>query len=255
MSDVAIKRPPAGMPKQVLLAAAALIALTLVGATAARLTGVGKTQIPMRRPSKASALRFDDQQNGSVLVRRASDEAVIYTIAPETNGFMRATLRGLAQERRRSGIDDTTPFRAHPMERRPYVARRRNDRPECGSRGLRRNKRGRLCPALCLRRAEMSLLPALRRQTFESPCTVEIERSAETLEAHVVIDGDYDLRPGDEVLVRDPPTNPPFGERIIVRRMATITRAGLPERIWTRLAGNFELGELYDVSFTERRRL
>ena len=83
----------------------------------------------------------------------------------------------------------------------------------------------------------MSLLPALRRQTFDSPCTVEIERSAETLEAHVVIDGDYDLRPGDEVLVRDPPTNPPFGERIIVRRTATITRAGLPERIWTRPAG------------------
>ena len=33
MSDVAIKRPPAGMPKQVLLGAAALIALTVVGAT------------------------------------------------------------------------------------------------------------------------------------------------------------------------------------------------------------------------------
>ena len=34
-----------------------------------------------------------------------------------------------------------------------------------------------------------------------------------------------------------------------------ITRAGLPERVWTRFAGNFELGELYDVSFTDRRRL
>jgi hypothetical protein len=101
----------------------------------------------------------------------------------------------------------------------------------------------------------MSLLPTLRRRTFESTCTVEIERSAETLEAHVVIDGDYDPRPGDEVLVRDPPIDPPFGERITVRRIATITRAGLLERIWTRLAGNFELSELYDVSFTERRRL
>ena len=101
----------------------------------------------------------------------------------------------------------------------------------------------------------MNLLSALRRHTFESPCTVEIERSAETLEAHVVIDGDYDLRPGDEVLVHNPPTEVSFGERIVVRRAATITRAGLPERVWTRLAGNFELGELYDVSFTERRRL
>ncbi len=110
MSDTAIKLPPPGMPKQVLLAAAALIALTLVGATTARLTGIGKTPMPVASPVQSLSLRFDDQQNGSVLVRRASDRAVIYTIAPATNGFMRATLRGLAQERRRSGIDDTTPF-------------------------------------------------------------------------------------------------------------------------------------------------
>lgn len=101
----------------------------------------------------------------------------------------------------------------------------------------------------------MSLLSSIRRRSFEAPCTVEIERSAETFEAHVVIDSDYGIRPGDQVLVRDPPTQAPFGERIVVRRMATITRAGLPERMWTRVAGNFELAELYDVSFTERRRL
>lgn len=101
----------------------------------------------------------------------------------------------------------------------------------------------------------MSLLNSLRRRTFEAPCVVEIERSAETLEAHVVIDGDYVIRAGDEVLVRDPPTDAPFGERIAVRRTATITRAGLPERVWTRIVGHFELGELYDVSFTDRRRL
>ena len=110
MNDVAIRRPPAGMPKQVLFGAAALIALTLVGATASRLTGVGKTQLPNATPIQRLSLRFDDQPNGSVLVRRASDNIVIYTIAPETNGFMRATLRGLAQERRRSGIGETTPF-------------------------------------------------------------------------------------------------------------------------------------------------
>lgn len=101
----------------------------------------------------------------------------------------------------------------------------------------------------------MSLIASLRRQTFEAPCIVEIERSAEKFEAHVVIDSDYDIRPGDEVLVQDPPTDAPFGERIAVRRMATITRVGLPERMWTRIAGNFELVELYDVSFTDRRRL
>ena len=110
MSDVAIKRPPAGMPKQVLLGAAALIALTVIGATTARLTGVGKTPELSARAVQTLSLRFDDQADGSVLVRRASDQAVIYTIAPETNGFMRATLRGLAQERLRSGIGEATPF-------------------------------------------------------------------------------------------------------------------------------------------------
>ena len=101
----------------------------------------------------------------------------------------------------------------------------------------------------------MSFLPALRRQTFETLCTVEIERSAETLEAHVVLDGDYEIRPGDEVRIQDPPTEAPPGERIVVRRVATVTRAGLPERVWTRIIGNFELAELYDVSFSDRRRL
>jgi putative photosynthetic complex assembly protein len=110
MSDAAIKRTSPGMPKQVLVGAAALIALALMGATAARLTGVGKTRMPDASPVQSLSLRFDDEQTGSVLVRRANDNAVIYTIAPETNGFMRATLRGLAQERRRSGIGEATPF-------------------------------------------------------------------------------------------------------------------------------------------------
>jgi hypothetical protein len=99
------------------------------------------------------------------------------------------------------------------------------------------------------------LLSSLRRQRFESPCTVEIERSAETLHAHVVFHKEVDIRPGDEVLVHDAPSEAAFGEKIVVQRVATITRAGLPERMWTRLAGNFELFELYDVSFTDRRRL
>ena len=101
----------------------------------------------------------------------------------------------------------------------------------------------------------MTFLSSLRRHSFEAPCIVEIERSAETLHAHVVLDKDVDIQPGDEVIVHDAPGEAAFGEKIVVRRTATITRAGLPERMWTRLAGNFALFELYDVSFTERRRL
>ena len=101
----------------------------------------------------------------------------------------------------------------------------------------------------------MTFLAALRGTTFEAPCTVLLERSAETLEAHVIVDSDYEIRPGDEVLVRNPPTEIGFGEKIEVRTTAVITRAGAPMRVWTRIAANFELSELYDVSFTDRRRL
>ena len=101
----------------------------------------------------------------------------------------------------------------------------------------------------------MTRLLGLTRRTFEAPCTVEIEHSPESLHAHVVVEGDIEMRPGDAVLVHDAPTGAPYGERIVVRRTATVMRAGLIERVWTRLAGNFELTELYDVSFSERRRL
>jgi hypothetical protein len=95
----------------------------------------------------------------------------------------------------------------------------------------------------------------LTRQTFQAPCTVEIGHTAESLFAHVEIEGDFEIRPGDRVLVQDAPTETPFGYRIAVARRATIIRAGLIERLWTRLCGNFELNELYDVSFTNRRAL
>ena len=95
----------------------------------------------------------------------------------------------------------------------------------------------------------------LTRETFDAPCRVEIEHSPESLHAHVEIEGDWEMQPGDRVLVQDAPTDAPYGERIVVRRRATVIRAGLLERAWTRLAGNFELTELYDVSFSERRRL
>ena len=101
----------------------------------------------------------------------------------------------------------------------------------------------------------MSWLQPLRRQQFEAPCTIEIEHSSLSLHAHVELEGDIQIQPGDEVLVHDAPTDVPYGETLVVRRVATIIRASLMERVWTRLMGNLELTELYEVSFTERRRL
>jgi hypothetical protein len=91
------------------------------------------------------------------------------------------------------------------------------------------------------------------RESFDVPCTVEIEQTSETLHAHVVLDGDVDIRPGDEVRVHDAPTHVAFGERLVVRRRATVVRAGPLQRLRARLEGYLELTELYEVSFSDGR--
>jgi len=91
------------------------------------------------------------------------------------------------------------------------------------------------------------------RRSFEVPCTVEIEQTSETLHAHVVLDGDVRIEPGDEVFVHNAPTHVEFGERILVRRIATVVRGGLLGRLRARIEGYLELTELYEVSFSDGR--
>lgn len=84
------------------------------------------------------------------------------------------------------------------------------------------------------------------------PCTVEIEASAGSLEAHVALEG-VEVGPGDSVLVHDAPSPSASGERLFCRRSATVTRAGRSRRAWTRLVSLFELGHLFEVGFSSRR--
>jgi len=91
------------------------------------------------------------------------------------------------------------------------------------------------------------------RERFDVPCTVEIEQTSETLHAHVVLDGDIRIGPGDEVQVHDAPTGVAFGERLVVRRTATVVRGGPLDRLRARIEGYLELTELYDVSFSDGR--
>ncbi|MGC5780121.1 hypothetical protein [Methylobacterium sp. NFXW15] len=92
-------------------------------------------------------------------------------------------------------------------------------------------------------------------RTVTVPCTVELENTPESLHAHVTLDAGFDIEPGDEVQVHDAPTEVAYGERLTVRRTATVTRAGALERAWTKLIAHLELTELYEVSFSERRTL
>jgi len=90
---------------------------------------------------------------------------------------------------------------------------------------------------------------------LQTPCTIEVEHSDESLHAHVALDGDPEIRPGDQVLVHGDPIHVAFGQRRTFRRFATVRRATTLERLWTKLTARFEMAELYDVSFTERRSL
>lgn len=112
MSDAAMNRPapPQHFPRGILLGAGALILVTILAAAAGRLGG----QAPLHAPSAALValdLRFEDRDDGSVVVLDASHSRELLRAEPGTNGFMRSTMRGLARERRASGLGADVPFR------------------------------------------------------------------------------------------------------------------------------------------------
>ncbi len=89
----------------------------------------------------------------------------------------------------------------------------------------------------------------LGRRSFDVPCTIEIEHTWESLHAHVELDG-VTVEPGDRVRVHGDRISVPYGERLVLRRIATVTKAGVAERLWVRLTGDFEIMHLLDVSFS-----
>lgn len=92
-----------------------------------------------------------------------------------------------------------------------------------------------------------------RRTRFDTPCRVEVEHSDEFLCAHVELADGIAIRPGDTVRVHGDPIHVDFGSARVFDRIATVERAGPIERLWTRLRGHFEMSELYEVSFSDRK--
>jgi hypothetical protein len=89
-------------------------------------------------------------------------------------------------------------------------------------------------------------------RTNHTPCTVVIAHTSFECHAHVELDRN-DIGPGDQVLVHDAPTTIAYGQELRVRREATIWRAGLLARLWTKFIARFELTTLYEVSFSTTR--
>lgn len=87
------------------------------------------------------------------------------------------------------------------------------------------------------------------------PCTIEIENTFERLCAHVELHGTEPVEAGDEVLVHGDDIRVPYGQKLTLKRNATVTRASGLERAFTKLAARLELTELYEVSFSSGRKL
>ena len=76
-----------------------------------RMTGAANSA-PTSTIVASRDLLFRDQPNGGVAVYDANEPAApIDMVAPETNGFLRATMRGLARQRLRQDADREIPFR------------------------------------------------------------------------------------------------------------------------------------------------
>ncbi len=96
------------MPRSVLLTIGAVLLCTLIAVAAVRWSGASIT-VPDEAAVAVRELRFEDRPDGSVAVIDATSQSVIHTMTGE-NGFFRGALRGLARERRRSGLGSEQPF-------------------------------------------------------------------------------------------------------------------------------------------------
>jgi len=112
MSDTALTPPEStslSPPRWALLGMAMLVVSTIAIAGLARQTGIGVTGVPESRTVAHVALRFEDQADGSVVVRDGIGR-VIDTIPVSADGFIRGTMRSLARQRKQAGLPHELPF-------------------------------------------------------------------------------------------------------------------------------------------------
>jgi putative photosynthetic complex assembly protein len=91
---------------KVLIAALISIILLLVFINSRDLS---KVREPDASPAQVLQLRFEDRPDGSIAIIDYKTGKQIDTVQGEA-GFVRGTLRGLAQERKRRGLDSGPPF-------------------------------------------------------------------------------------------------------------------------------------------------
>lgn len=102
---------PGRLSNPPLIAVGALVVATVLTVAVVRHTGVGVVTVPDSPAVAVREFRFEDRPDGSIVVLDPTGRKLIDTVDPGTNGFLRGTMRGLARERKRSGIGPELPFR------------------------------------------------------------------------------------------------------------------------------------------------
>jgi putative photosynthetic complex assembly protein len=99
------------LPRGALVAAGLLVGVSLAGVTVARLMHYNATPLPAARAVQARHLAFRDRTDGGVdVLDDDQGGALVYSVAPNTGGFVRGVLRSLARARRAGGVGPLPPL-------------------------------------------------------------------------------------------------------------------------------------------------
>ncbi len=106
---------PRAFPLAPLLGAGGLVLLSVIGVAWLVWFGGPAARAPAAAVVAVREMSFEDRADGSIAVRDAADGQVFEIVEPGEDGFLRATVRGLARARQAAGAGPDLPFR---LERR-----------------------------------------------------------------------------------------------------------------------------------------
>ncbi|MFE1598867.1 photosynthetic complex assembly protein PuhC [Methylobacterium sp. ID0610] len=106
-----MSEPDLPVPRGQIRAAALLVAFAIGAVAIGRVGDVGTTRMPEARPVAILDLAVQDRDDGAIALTDARDGRLVAVVRPGEDGFLRATLRVMAQARLREGLPRDPPFR------------------------------------------------------------------------------------------------------------------------------------------------
>ncbi|GJE17050.1 photosynthetic complex assembly protein PuhC [Methylobacterium marchantiae] len=105
------KADAARIPRPLIFGALGLMGFVTIVVGVGRSEGIGLSQMPPAGIVRSVDLNPEDRSDGAIVIRDARTQAIIATVEPGQDNFVRATLRGFGQARLRAGLGREEPFR------------------------------------------------------------------------------------------------------------------------------------------------